>query len=936
MAIVDPFDTPTTSKGIVDPFETAPKDEGSAFARAVVPSYAMAGRPVEQTKPGEGFDWSQLYKSFGSETAKAAEQAYGGLFDERGIPKPGASLPAAAGIVFSPLTGLVHGPLAQMLAGGERAAGEYIVNPLLRAGGVPEQRLQHPAQRVMAEQAGRDIDKAQAAAMAGRDPAAAAAILGEPERVARIMPPEPPERRPYVSPMQQAVGQIEEATGQRPAIPRAIGSESPTVQSFGQGVSKFPIVGMPVGRAVGAVPEELGAGLPKIAEAYGMPTTPANVGSDIRETLSEAARTERQAAEARAAAERQAAEESAARQESAIQAAHQQASEQRIARIEAGPQQSAQVARRTFGDVEPIEMAEDTANNVQAAHQQAEQAKIAAYDRMNQLDAGISQRAFPELRGSAEDALTHAGFTIENPGTNASAMMREIEALAGRPGQMPAGVPDRVMRSLRATYGDNIPAEAFEALGHPGATEAVPPNFRLAGRFAPAPGAPDIPIQGLEELSKRIRGMARNAVEPQDRAASNIIRNAFENWRENALGNHLMPGGDPNAGTIIDAARGANRDWMNRFGYNATNLPAGERRNAGRILNQIVTGDIGPENLARQLVGANPGTRPVSHELFNAISGAVADPNAFRNSVRGAYWNRLDNSRNTAGAIEDLLPTRMGRQLFEPHEQDFLRAHGGLTESTPEAIRQAQQEAKLTKPKPARLEHPELEPGEAEQLAKRVLGQGRGNEQVFAHLDKMAQAKGGDIETLGKLWRAIPPEQRGSAASAVIHQMGGGGAEFSPGKFVSKYDSYSPQARAIMFGFEGPQQAALKATRDIAQQYIDVHKKFGNISGTTITGNWAGLAKALFKSVANIKGALAGGAAIASPLGTLSLAAGGLGVSRLLASPIAAPQVMRWMKIADVAARYPRAQTIAELRSATSSLARTASRLGIDINDLTK
>ena len=151
----------------------------------------------------------------------------------------------------------------------------------------------------------------------------------------------------------------------------------------------------------------------------------------------------------------------------------------------------------------------------------------------------------------------------------------------------------------------------------------------------------------MEMLRKRIGDMAFDATSNTDRRASNAVKNAFGDWYGNTLENHLTPGSNAAARATIDNAIASHRDFRTRFGYNQSRL-AGENRSAAKILNQMATGDIGPEDVARNMIGAKPGTRGVSAPLHDAIMNAVENPAQVRNSIRGAYWHDMTQGHSPA------------------------------------------------------------------------------------------------------------------------------------------------------------------------------------------------------------------------------------------------------------------------------------------------
>lgn len=723
------------------------------------------------------------------------------------------------------------------------------------------------------------------------------------EPITRTPPPIPAE----LTPAQEAL-QRRQAAGQQVDIPRAVTSASPTVQAGGQALSVMPIVGTPLRQAVQAVPGQVGKHVEDIAAQFS-PKMPENVvGGGIEQSLSGAA--EREATEAQAAAEADLAKRRAAWEQ------ENQAREQAITDRQA---QATSAAERTFGNVNPMEMAQDTINDVQSAHRQARTRKDQLYDVVNNLDARVSTDAFSNLRDRAEQALVDSGVDIDDPGSNAAKMLNELDRLSGRPGEpaaIPEGVKPRVLDALKKTYGDNIPPEAWKSVGvepPAPATEAIPPDFRLTGANAPAPGANAISVQGLEQLSKRIGRMGMNAVEPDDRNASRIVKQAFDDWRNDALGSYLTEDSAANARPAIDAARAAHRDLMQRFGYNYRRLPEGEPRNAAKALNQIVTGGMGPEGLRDNLIGAKPGNRRVSAPLYEAISNAVPNAGEFRNRMRGAYWNNISGGspKSIASDIEGLTPTRMGSHLFEPHEHDLMRGFSQLTQDTPAQLKEAARIARENEPK---LIKPEV--GRAQQTAKDVLGRNRSDEQVLTKLDR-AMREGGDIKTFARAWGQMSDANRNELRGTWLRNMGGGGEHFNVSAFVKNWNEYTDQAKTVMLGRE--HRAALDDFHTALKDYADTIKKYGNPSGTAQVTAWHKLAAGTLKGVGKL--ALATGpAALIHPIGPL---VGGLGlrkIAKILATPQGAQQVNRWTRLAKAYDRAPSRNTLNLLQTATRSL----------------
>jgi hypothetical protein len=705
------------------------------------------------------------------------------------------------------------------------------------------------------------------------------------------------------------------AAGMPVDVPRFIQTENPVTKAAALGISKFPIVNQPLITAAENVPKQIGSHIENLAEQSSQRLPLDVVGGGISQTLGGAAEREAATAEATAqanlAAERQRWEQATQARKQAVDERHQQATD---------------LTSRTFGDVSPIQAARDTIRDVQNAHQQAADQRTALYNDVNNLDASVSTAAFPSLGQRAERALVDAGFDIDNPGSNAATMLDELRRLSGRPGEVPPNVPPRVLNSLRATYGDEIPAHAFEALGYPGASEPVPPNFRMLGAHAPPPGADSITVQGLEHLSKRIGRMGMNAQTPADQAASAIVKRAFEDWRNDAFDSHLTPDSAPNAREVIDAARAAHRDLMERYGYNYLRQPAGsEAREAQRTLNQIVTGSTTPEAVRDDLIGHKPGNRPGSAPLYQAIGNAVPNPDQLRTRWRGAYWNAMQGDinpvtgrpnpatlrRNVQGlAPPGEPPTTMGAHLFTPQDLQLAHDYAAFTEQVPQHLKQIDREAAATEPKLARVE-----PGPAQQTAKDFLGN-RSYEQVFHAFDSaLKKGKTAASREAIDAWRTMSDVNKAEFRGAWLRNLGGGGEQFDLGKFVKNWSSYSDALKGMVVGNEQHLQH-LNDFHKQAEEFVDAVSKYGNPSGTGQITMWH---KLLTGGLA-LGGAIVAGnhpaAAIGSAMATLAGGLGLYGVSKLLATPRGAAELVKWNRTAKA---YQRAPTAAKLNALSTS-----------------
>lgn len=883
MAIVDPFDAPASGKGgIIDPFE-----QGGA---ATEQPRAWSDVPLEAAKnflPDVGRQVSNLASMAVHNVKTAApylaEGPLGPFYAAKDIAKSVYNNPE----IVKSFPKAVWNDLVEHYGSEDALKKTIATEPARFAMDVASVVSGGEA---IAARVGRGVSEI------GR-----AADVSRPFHDLPREPPAPPTPPPAPrSPDEAAIASIN-AAGVPLNMPSAITSPSQTVRSGAQALSTLPYVGTPLREAVQAVPGQLAKGLEGVAQTYS-PKVPENiVGGGIQTALTDAA--EGEAATARAAAEANHATRTKAWE--AENAA-------RVQAIEARQAEASNAAEQRFGNVNPVEAAQDTINDVQSAHRQARTQKDALYDRVNQLDARVHNSGFTDLRSRAEQALSDAGFTVDDPGSNASRMLDELSRLSGRPAELPAITPPpRMMQALQREYGGNVPASVLDELGFPGGVDAVPPDFRLTGAHGPV--GDTLPVQGVDKLNQRIGRMGMDAEAPGDKAASRIIKGAFDDWRNDVLGSHLTADSEAGAGAVIDAARGAHRDLMERFGYNYKRLPEGEPRRAAKLLNQIVTEGVGPEALRDNLIGAKPGNRPVSAPLYEGIANAVPDPAALRTRMRGAYWNATGGGSPSAVArnVEGLTPTRMGSHLFDAGEHDLMRHVARVGAETPAQLAEA---GRLASPKNApKLETPEL--GRAGQLAKKMLGYSRSEEGIYKTLDSMMRT-GGDIKNAGRTWSALPEASKNEFRGAFVRSLAGGGDEFNVAAFNKNWPAYSDQAKSMVLG--GEHRALMQNFHDATKNYADTIRKYGNPSGTAQVSAWHKLAAGALKG----GGALVAGSIVGvGPV--IGTAIAGLGLRKLstvLATPEGMRGLMNWNKVANAYKQAPTPGKLARLSAMTRSL----------------
>lgn len=431
------------------------------------------------------------------------------------------------------------------------------------------------------------------------------------------------------------------------------------------------------------------------------------------------------------------------------------------------------------------------------------------------------------------------------------------------------------------------------------------------GSTRPTPQAP-VDMQTLEHTRKRLNAMSRAATNDTDRRAARHVMRAFDDWLDKTFDTALFSGSEQ-ALNAYRQARDANRDWRTRFGYN-------ERDDADRIINRIVTGEVTPQEVSNWLVGASQvGAKGQSSRLLTRIADATGhDPEAWQ-AIRGGVWNRLSQTTDGATArapekvasgIHEFLNGSgrdLANRLFTPEQQGVMRTYAETLRAGQSAREVVGDVARTTKPQAM-----EVGPGPMQDLANTVLGRGgKTDEALFSAIDAYAKSGGrGDIQTLARLVKNLPEQDRGDLAGSIIRNLGVSPrtGQFSPDVFASQWKSYTPQAKAILFGNAGPQRQAIDDIMTISERLKQVGQKFGNPSGTAQNANLLALATGF----------------LAAPLTTLSAAVSGAVAAKILAAPATASSAAKWARTYAAVTTRPSAQTIAAYQVASRNLANTA------------
>jgi hypothetical protein len=543
-----------------------------------------------------------------------------------------------------------------------------------------------------------------------------------------------------------------------------------------------------------------------------------------------------------------------------------------------------------------------------------------------------------EIRGQKRYPQGHEGTVTKREGIARSEReqheydqhIRGIEddlAAAGH-GDLGADVKQRAIRLMSS---EGMPADtavehalsqleqednAVHASGFPG-DRAAPPRSGAGIANGPA-----VDMQVLEQTRKRLNALSRAATNDADRRAARHVISAYDDWLGNAFDKALFSGSDE-ALQAYRSARAANADWRQRFGFNG-------RDDADRIINRMATGDVTPQEVSNWLVGASQvGAKGTSSRLLMRIAEATGnDPGAMQ-AIRGGVWNRLSQtSEGVTGKapakIADSISEFMngsGRdvanRLFTPEQRGIMRAYADTLRSTAEGRRNLSEVAANTKPGSM-----EVGIGPMQELAADVLGRGgKTDEALFNAINSYAKSGGrGDVQALARIVRAIPEGDRGDLAGSIIRNLGVSPrtGQFSPDVFASQWQTYSPQAKAILFGNAGPHRQALDDIMTISQRLKEVGQRFGNPSGTAQNVNMAALA----------------GGAFTAPLTTLATAVGGAVAARILAAPAAASSASKWTRAYAALQIRPTTHTIAAYQVASRNLANTAKSLGSSASPL--
>lgn len=671
---------------------------------------------------------------------------------------------------------------------------------------------------------------------------------------------------PTASPSVEAAQRLSDVTGAPITIPRAIASDHMAVQRAGQGIRNIPIVGDKIPKATGELVNNLENATRTVADQYGAGSGP-NIANRIGLTLQRGAH-----------AETLAATNAAQQSNEALIAAHQRNFDAANADVAARENAALETTRQAVGNMSPQDMGAALIQRLRTEEAAARANKEALYTAAGQSGASVRADAVQNVRSVVAQGLEDSGVVVDPTLTPAaSRMMGELQNLSE-------------LRIPNEAVGARLPANGDER-------------------------AAAVSVQGLEQARKRLSFLSQAASNDADRRAASAVMRQFDNWQSDVFENALFSGND-SALNAFRQARAANAAWRNHF-FN-------EEDDAGRVVNRIVTGEVTPQEVANYIVGAGQvGAKGVSSRLLTHIADATNNDPQVMQTLRSGIWNRLSQATegtspkdptkvaNDIGEFLNGSGRDIANRLFSPEQRNLMGAYADTLRNGQEARSLIGEVAKTTKPSPMAVAS-----GPMQDLADTVIGKGgKSDEALFRTIDSYAKSGArADVGTLAKIVRSIPPDERSNLAGAIIRNLGQSPrtGQFSPDVFVSQWNSYSPQAKAILFGNAGAQRKAIDDIALISDRLKKIGSRFGNPSGTAQNVNMFALLASFFHA----------------PLPTAAVGTVGWGLGRFLASPAGASSAARWSTVYERFLQRPSPKSWALLRIASTNLSGTAQSLG--------
>lgn len=688
---------------------------------------------------------------------------------------------------------------------------------------------------------------------------------------------------------------VDSAERLRVPVPMAGTTDSVAIQKVAQAAKSIPFAGDPLIEGSRKATEGLAEANARIAGEFGH-GEPFNVAHGIGEHLKDEAgkemaanRQTAEAATAKARAEASAADE-AAREiaDTALQSQKRSALE-RVSGIET---KASGFAERTFGQGTPEELGTLVTERLKTSEAAAKANKEALYKEAGQPGRAVVDR--PAVEGIYKNVvgkLEEVGRVVDPATTPAAAQMLKRLADVSR---------------LRL---QNMASNA-----------GIPAKEAIVG----------IDLKGIESSRQALNNMAQGASNDADRATSKMIIREFTKSVDDAFDAGLFSG-DPAALEAYGKARAANREWRQKFGFNA-------ETDADKVLNKIATGEVTPNEVANWIIGnSKVGAQGAASRLIGRIATATGNDPEVLQAIRSGIWSKLSSSAEgvaekkplkIANDIHEFLSgsgSTVAKQVFTDEQRKIAAIYADAMRYGQRAREEIEAGHKPIKIADTKVAETKPSVGPLENLMKKVIGsgQGRTDNAIFDAISGYATSKSrGDLKTLSRLLDVIPQEEKGNLAGAIIRRMGASNTPggFSPDIWLSNWNGKNGMtagAKALLFGNAGTLRQSLDDMAKVSERFKQWNK-FSNPSGTGHHIATAALGAEAVRAAAS----LAMGN-IAEPLLLIAGMTGGRIASEIMAKPATAASMAKWAKAYELAIRKPGAATATFLIDASRAFSNT-------------
>jgi hypothetical protein len=541
---------------------------------------------------------------------------------------------------------------------------------------------------------------------------------------------------------------------------------------------------------------------------------------------------------------------------------------------ESGPTTAGKIATdlRAAGDTETAARQAE----INAAHQQE---LVAHQARTQQREADIAAR---EQQAESQTQQQFGGMqpqtAVETVRNRTLAHHNDAEDLKnqlyGEAGQSVGAIGDAAVKTAHFDVAKDLAEQGIKPSDYPKTYSTAGDMLDALQRWSADAKPKD--LLSVENFRKELNQVAGGASNLSDKRAAGKIMDAFDDWQAKSMQSPRDYQGDPDALPKFLAARQANRNFRENFGYNADARDPG-----GQAINKLVTHDLTNDQVANMLIGSEVGSGNRAAVLRRLDEVSNGDP-AIRDSLRGAMWNQL--REGGPKAIQEFL-RGSGREVANQHfsevEQNLMRSHAETTAQSAIERNIAKQTAKDTMPK----EPPSAEQGPMAALADRILGTGRekSEEGLFRSIIGMAKTGASeDNRTLAALMRGLSPEAQNNLGAQVVRNLGlNKSGDFSLTQFSNRWNNeFSDAAKALLIR-DPAHREALDHIATIADRWEDIQKKFVNVSKTAPQAAFSAFMEKIFASALGV-GATHFPKTVAA---AVIPAAAGYGTAKFFASP---------------------------------------------------